>query len=345
VLKSDTRRTAAVAVAVVANVGGAVQTRLNGELGARLHDGIAAPLTTTLVGMVLLFAVVPALAPGRRALGEVRAALKSGTLRWWHCLGGMSGALFVAGQGISATTLGVAVFTVAVVAGTSTGSLLVDRWGLGPSGRHPLTVARVGGAVVCVVAVAVAGHDRLDTRGLILVALPLLAGAAIAWQTAVNGRVGAVAGSPIAATLVNFVVAVLTLALAFLIDVALHGLPVGALPSEPWLYSAGVLGIGLIVVAAAVVPHTGVLVYGLAGVSGQLLGAVGVHTVVGAGSGPATWLALGLTFGAVAMVARARRQPVGRSDPAHPRPSPSHRGSGTASRGPRDRGPAPGAGA
>ncbi|MFD9702492.1 DMT family transporter [Lentzea sp. NPDC059081] len=299
-------RTAAVAVAVVVSTGGAVQARVNAELAARLHDGIAAPLVTTAIGLALLAAVVPALPAGRRALGAVRTAFRTGRMRWWHGLGGMCGALFVASQGLSVGSLGVAVFTVAVVAGTTTGSLLIDRWGLGPSGRHPVTRARIGAAAVCVAAVAVAGSGELDARGVALIVLPLVAGAALAWQTAVNGRVGAQAGSVLAATVLNFVVAVLTLSAMFLAEVAVRGLPAGALPREPWLYSAGLIGISLIVVAAAVVPRTGVLLFGLASVCGQLLGAAGVDLAVGFRPAVTTWVALGLTLVAVVIAARAR---------------------------------------
>ncbi|MBB5856275.1 DMT family transporter [Amycolatopsis umgeniensis] len=73
-------------------------------------------------------------------------------------------------------------------------------------------------------AVAIAGHDAWDTPGtLVLVALPVLAGVAIAIQSALNGRVGAVADSPWPPTLVNFSVAAVSLAVALAIRVAFRG--------------------------------------------------------------------------------------------------------------------------
>jgi transporter family-2 protein len=96
---------------VFAGVGLAVQARLNGELGARLGDGVAAALVSTTVGLVVLLVVVPLLPGGRRGLGLVRSALRTGGLRWWHLAGGVSGAMFAASQGISVGSLGVAVFT------------------------------------------------------------------------------------------------------------------------------------------------------------------------------------------------------------------------------------------
>jgi len=299
----------AIAAAMVAGVGLAAQARLNGELGARLGNGVEASLVTTAIGLAVLLALVPTLPSGRRGLRQVREALRTGGLRWWHCIGGVCGALFVASQGISVGALGVAVFTVAVVGGTAAGSLAADRWGLGPGGRSPVTPARAGGALLCVAAVALAGQDRLGGAGTpALIVLPLIAGVAIAIQTAINGRVAAVAGSPWPATLVNFTVAGCTLALALLVMLAVRGLPGGRLAVEPWLLAAGLIGIGVIAVATLAVRHVGVLVFGLASVAGQLLGAVAIDTVApGPRPTPATWLATAVTFGAVVLAARGGR--------------------------------------
>jgi transporter family-2 protein len=119
-----------------------------------------------------------------------------------------------------------------------------------PSGRRGLgSPSRVGGALVCVAAVAV--HDRLGGHGaLALVVLPVVAGIAVAIQSALNGRVGAAAGSPWPATLVNFAVAALTLAVALLVELSVRGVPSGKLTGAPWLYAAGLIGI--VVTLAAV---------------------------------------------------------------------------------------------
>ena len=299
-------RVVAVGAAVSAGAGLAVQARLNGELGARLGDGVTASLASTTVGMVVLLVLVPTLPAGRRGLRFIRAALRTGRLRWWHCCGGVGGALFVASQGISVGAVGVAVFTVVVVGGTAVGSLSADRWGLGPGGRHPITSARVGGAVACVAAVAVAVHDRLGGHGAVtLVVLPLLAGIAVAVQSALNGRVGAAARSPWPATLVSFGIAEVTLGIAVLTELAVRGGLAGPLPAEPWLYAAGVVGIGVIATAARFVGQVGVLVFSLASVAGQLLGALALDTLA-AGPRPsvATVIGTAVTFGAVVLAAR-----------------------------------------
>ncbi|QLQ39292.1 DMT family transporter [Micromonospora robiginosa] len=294
---STGRRIAGVGLATASGVMVALQSRINGELGVRLADGIAAAVVSFGLGLLILLVLVPATRGGRRGLVALRRALRAGTLRPWQCLGGVCGAFLVATQGLTIGALGVAVFTVAVVAGQSGSSLLVDRAGIGPTGRQPVTPNRLVGALLTVVAVVLAVGDRLgDPGALALALLPLAAGVGIAWQQAVNGRVRAAAGSAVTATLVNFAVGTVALLATFAVEVAVRGRPAGGLPGEPWLYLGGPIGIVFIALAAALVRFTGVLLLGLATIAGQIVGAVlldvalpteashpGVRTVLGAG--------------------------------------------------------------
>ncbi|MER7888281.1 DMT family transporter [Micromonospora sp. NPDC094482] len=270
-----TQRIVGVGLATVSGLAVAGQSRINGELGVRLADGFAAAVVSFGVGLLVLLALVPATPTGRRGLVAVRRALAAGALRPWQCLGGVCGAFLVATQGLTIGTLGVAVFTVAVVAGQSGSSLAVDRAGIGPTGRQAVTAQRLTGAALTVVAVLLAVSDRLgDPGALVLAVLPLLAGIGIAWQQAVNGRVRAAADSALTATLINFAVGTTALLVAFAIDIAVRGWPAGSLPTEPWLYLGGPIGIVFIALAAAIVRFTGVLLLGLATIAGQIVGAV-----------------------------------------------------------------------
>ncbi|MBO4208102.1 EamA-like transporter family protein [Micromonospora echinofusca] len=305
------RRAFGVGLAVVSGVLVAAQTRINGELGVRLGDGIATAVVSFGVGLLLLLVMVPATPAGRRALGALRSALADGTLRPWQCLGGACGAFLVVTQGATVGALGVAVFTVAVVAGQTASSLAVDRAGLGPAGRQPVTTARLTGAVLTVLAVLLAVSDRIgDPQVLALALLPALAGLGMAWQQAVNGRVRMAAGSPLVATLVNFTVGTTVLLVAFAVDISLRGLPDGRLPTEPWLYLGGPIGIIFIAMAAAVVRFTGVLLLGLSTIAGQVVGAVLVDLLVPTNAshpGPTTLLGAALTLVAVAIAALRSR--------------------------------------
>lgn len=296
-----------VALSVIAGTGMAVQSRVNGELGARLQDGIAAANVSFGVGLVILLCCLPWMREGLRSVG---VALRKGELRWWQCLGGACGAVFVASQGLSVASIGVAAFTVAVVGGQSAASLAVDRAGLTPSGPQPITRNRALGAAICVLAVliAVAGHlDNADT--LLLAILPLVAGIGIAWQQGMNGLVRQAAGAVLPPTLINFAVGVVALAIALAIDVAVRGWPSGELPDEWWYYLGGPLGIFFIAVAATVVKRIGVLVLGLSSIAGQVCGALLIDTIVPDVGGPpdlTTIIGTGLTLFAVWLASRQR---------------------------------------
>ncbi|MGK5672818.1 DMT family transporter [Micromonospora sp. URMC 106] len=316
---SATRRIAGVGLATASGVAVAVQSRINGELGVRLADGIAAAVVSFGVGLLVLLVLVPATPGGRRGLVALRAALADGALRPWQCLGGVCGAFLVATQGLTIGTLGVAVFTVAVVAGQSGSSLAVDRAGIGPNGRQPVTAQRLAGAALTVVAVLLAVGDRLGDPGTLgLALLPLLAGVAIAWQQAVNGRVRMASGSALTATLVNFAVGMAALLATFAVDVAVRGWPAGDLPTEPWLYLGGPIGIVFIAVAAAIVRFTGVLLLGLASIAGQIVGAVLLDVLLPtAASHPSVTTLLGAALTMVAVLVAALAPPAPRR-PGHP---------------------------
>lgn len=268
-------------MAVGIGVAVAVQARINGELGQRIDDGLLAALLSFLSGLLLLALVVATRRRMRRGLGRVLAAVRDRRLRPYQLLGGICGAFLVLSQGLTVATIGVAVFTVAVVAGQTASALLVDRAGVGPGGPQALSVRRVGGAVLALVAVVLAVSDRIGaSQALWPAVLPALSGVGTAWQQAVNGRVGAAArddGGALAgmvpAALINFVVGALALVLVSAVEIALRGLP-RPLPAQPWLYLGGPLGVLFIGAAAAVVPITGVLLLGLGTVAGQLVGAV-----------------------------------------------------------------------
>jgi transporter family-2 protein len=258
----------------------AIQSRINGELGSVLGDGVAAATISFATGLLILLigtAVIPAV---RRSLGAVWRAIRGPRrgyvgLRWWQCLGGLAGAYLVATQSITVSVIGVAVFTVAVVAGQAVSSLVVDRLGFGPAGPQPFTTLRVVGALIALVAVVLAVSDQLNhPAGLLLAVLPALGGVFTAVQQAINGRVARTASpdayGAVAAGVVNFGVGLVALLIVFGADLVLRGAP-HHLPSNPWLYFGGACGVIFISAAAAVVRVVGVFVLGLGTIAGQLI--------------------------------------------------------------------------
>jgi bacterial/archaeal transporter family-2 protein len=274
-------RTVGTAVAVGIGAAVAVQARINGELGQRIDDGVVAALLSFLGGLLLLVLLAAARPSMRRGLGRVIAAVRRRSLRPYQLLGGICGAFLVACQGLTVAAIGVAVFTVAVVAGQTASGLLVDRAGIGPGEPRPVNPRRIAGAILALTAVVLAVSDRLGApQAVWLALLPALAGVGTAWQQAVNGRVGAAARDVgpaltgmLPAAMVNFVGGTVALALVTAVEVAIRGLP-EPLPAQPWLYLGGALGVLFIGTAAVIVPITGVLLLGLGTVAGQLIGAL-----------------------------------------------------------------------
>lgn len=299
--------------------GVAVQGRINGALGARLADGIAAATISFGVGLVVLaaaFAVNGRLREGGR---RVRRALSAGALRPWQLLGGLCGAFFVACQGLTVAAIGVTAFTVATVAGQLLSSLAVDRLGLGPSGRTPVTAVRLVGATLGVVAVLIAGvgHTRAagglsvpealrGTPTVLLIALPALAGIGLAWQQAVNGKVGAVGGA-LTAALVNFGVGLAALLVIEGLVIVSSGGP-AEFPAEPWLYLGGFIGVAFIALAALTVRWIGVLLLGLTSVAGQLLASLILDVLAPTSAGLSITAVVGCALTLVAVAVAARSQ-------------------------------------
>ncbi len=214
----------------------AVQARINGQLGLRLDDGLVAAAISFASGLVILIVLSAALPGGRRGFAALAGGLRAREIPWWMLAGGAAGALTVATQGLAVGVIGVSLFTVGVVAGQAMNGLILDRVGYGPAGVVAVTVPRVVGALLALIAVGL-GLLGGGVSGIPLwmLALPFVAGVGIAWQQATNGRLRQRVGTPLTATLVNFIGGTMLLVLAAIVHVVWAGAPAD-LPSEPWLY-------------------------------------------------------------------------------------------------------------
>lgn len=308
-----------VAVPAMLGIGAlvAAQTQINGSLAVELGGGASAGLSAALVsfgsGFALLCCAAMVSRSMRRGLASVRTALRTGRLQWWQVLGGAAGAFLVAAQGLTVGTIGVALFTVALVGGQTASSLLVDSRGLGPSGPRPVSTLRIVGAGLTIAAVALSGAERLGgsdaltASSLALALLPLIGGVAIAWQQAINGRVSAT-GGPWAATWINFAVGATVLTVAAAVTVLAAGQPQTA-PSTWWMYLGGPIGVVFILMAAVLVRVYGVLVLGLCTICGQVASALVIDHLVGSGQlGPLTATGAAVTLLGVVLAGLGTRR-------------------------------------
>ncbi|HYJ50580.1 MAG TPA: DMT family transporter [Microbacterium sp.] len=270
----------------------AVQARINGQLGVRLGDGLVAAAISFGSGLLILIVLSAALPSGRRGFTALATGVRSRRIPWWMLAGGAAGALTVATQGIAVGIIGVSLFTVGVVAGQAMSGLILDRIGYGPAGVVAVTLPRLAGGALALLAVGIAlAGDGLSGIPLWLLALPLATGVGIAWQQATNGRLNQRVGTPLTATLVNFIGGTIILVAAAAVRVAVVGIP-AQVPAEAWLYLGGVTGVIYIILSAALVTHTGVLLLGLGVVVGQLLTSFALDAVWPAPASPGTLQAI-----------------------------------------------------
>jgi transporter family-2 protein len=282
-------------LAVAAGAALAAQARVNGALRTRLGDAVLTALVSFAVGSVVL--VVAAVATGR---WRTAARLRHGTRWWW--LGGLAGALLVGSSAAAVPEVGVALTAVAIVAGSTTGSLVVDLLGLSPRGPQPLTGPRVAGAALAVSGLLVGTLGQHgDVRPWLLLVVGV-AGFASAGQQAANGHLQRASGEALVAASVSFLVGTAALAVAVLAThpAAPHW------PGNPGLYAGGLGGATYIALGAYAVPRLGVLRLTLGTVAGQLVGGVLLDAVVPTGSGlaPASVAAALCTVAAVVVASR-----------------------------------------
>jgi transporter family-2 protein len=295
-----------VAGAVLIGVFTATQSRINGELGRALDDGYLAALISFGSGLVILSIVLLVWAPGRRGLRTVFASVRAGDTPWWYLVGGAAGGFFVLSQGLTGATLGVALFTVAIVCGQTISGLVIDARGLGVARPAPVTITRLLGTALALIAVTWAVSSQLvGDIPLWMLLLPFLAGLGIGGQQAVNGQVRIISRSALTATFMNFLVGTIVLAVAAIIHESIVGLP-AAVPSQPWLYLGGLLGMLFIGLSVVVVRATGVLLLGLGSVAGQLVTSLVLDLVLPIPGHVFAWTTLAgtlLTLVAVALAA------------------------------------------
>lgn len=301
------RGTVGVAVGGAVLIGAltALQARINGTLGAEIGDGFVAAAVSFSSGLVILVVLSALIPGGRRGFGRLVAGIRTRTIPPWMLLGGLVGAFTVASQGLTVATIGVALFTVGFVAGQTTGGMVLDRIGYGPAGVVPVTVRRLVGAVLAIAGVVVClSGDALGGVPLWMLVVPAIAGAGVAWQQGTNGRLRVRVESPLTATLVNFIGGTVVLVIAAGVHVGLVGAP-RTIPTEPWLYLGGAVGVIYIFLSSVVVRRTGVLLLGLGSVVGLLTTSVLLDALWPAPAAPSTPVALLAAAVAIAGVAVA----------------------------------------
>jgi len=260
----------------------ALQARANGELSHRLNNGLEAALVSFGSGLIIIAAIAAFNPAIKEGIKNLRVAVANKEIARWKLLAGALGGSFVAIQTHIVPLIGVAIYSVASIAGQTAMSLVVDRIGLTGGGKKLISKRRVAAAVLTVLAVFVSVFDRIDARNLSLFAVVLgcIAGAVVGVQRALNGQINEHSHQSFTTSLLNFITGTSLLVILILGGVLIGKIELVPLPAGPWwIYTGGVIGVIYIAFTSTIVQHLGVLTFTLFSVGGQLVGSLVIDLI------------------------------------------------------------------
>ncbi|RXT54492.1 hypothetical protein B6S44_12670 [Bosea sp. Tri-44] len=214
----------------------AVQAGANAQLSKAIGSPFAA--TTIQVVLAAILLLIIAIATGTAAaFGGLRAA------PWWHAIGGIATALYVASTILVFPRLGAVVAVGLFIAGQMLASLGLDSFGaLGVPQQMPKPATLLGTAAVLVGVTAIVFGQKGATRELSgaklgWMLLALVAGAVLPVQGAINGLLRHDLGAPFVVGAISFAVATLSMIAVLLVTLLLmNGArpQLGGLRTMPW---------------------------------------------------------------------------------------------------------------
>ena len=269
-----------------------MQSRVNGELSQRMNNGLEAALISFGSGLIVLIAIALFIPRVKSGACKLREAAREGRLPKNRLFAGVLGASFVAVQTQLVPLLGVAVFSVAAIAGQTAASLGVDRLGLTGGGKRHITVRRVTASLVTIIAVLVSAWDRIDAKSLSIFSILLagIAGAVVGVQRAFNGQINEHSGQSFTTSLLNFITGTSFLAFLLILGAITHHAHISALPDGPWwMFTGGTIGVFYVAFTSTIVQHLGVLAFTLFSIGGQLVGALAIDILIPTDGVNVTW--------------------------------------------------------
>ncbi|MCZ9306085.1 DMT family transporter [Corynebacterium sp. c8Ua_181] len=262
-----------------------VQTLVNTRLRAATGTPFSSSLISFAVGTVTLLVIATAVTGGKfgisQALGEPL----------WIWFGGLLGVVALTGNILLFPHLGAVQTVVLPIAGQIMMGVVIDHFGFFDSPASSLTIVRAVGALVTLggVIAIVAGPGAPTKRDDSTMALWLwrlagfIFGCFTASQSAINGHLGQITGSPVSAALMSFTIGVSAL---IVLNIILRWHPRIERPdgeANPWwMWVGGVLGALFVLGNAALVPQIGTGLTVVATLLGSMLGSLLIDHMRGA---------------------------------------------------------------
>lgn len=214
----------------------AVQAGANTQLSKATGSPFAATTIQVVIAGTILLIVAA-------ATGTVVAFSSLPGVPWWHAIGGIATAIYVASTILLFPRLGAVVTVGLFIAGQMFASLGLDAFGvLGIPQQAPETATMIGTLAVLVGAAAIVfgqkdSTSELSASKLGWILLALLAGAVLPIQGAINGLLRSDIGAPFVVGAISFAVATLSMVVVLLIAIILTDAPkpkLDGLAKMPW---------------------------------------------------------------------------------------------------------------
>ena len=254
-----------------------IQSRINGELSNQIGDSLEAALVSFGTGLIFVSLISLFRKDIRSGFTDIFKAVATKQLPMWRLSAGMLGASFVAIQTHVVPIAGVALFTVASLAGQTAISLWVDHIGLAGGIRTVITKQRVIAALLTVSAVIISAWDRftMSNFSILAVTFSIFAGSWVGVQRALNAQINSFSKKSFATSQLNFITGFSFLTLLLILRSLFTDHSIMNLTSGPWwMFLGGSIGVFYIAFSAVAVQHVGVLEFTLLSVGGMLIGSL-----------------------------------------------------------------------
>jgi transporter family-2 protein len=242
-----------------------------------MGDSLEAAIVSFTTGLLFVTLISLSRRQNRVAFGDIFKAVKAKQMKPWTLGAGALGASFVAMQTHVVPIAGVALFTVASLAGQTGISLWVDRLGLTGGAKAAITKRRILAAVITVLAVLVSSWDRfaMSDFSILAIGLAVFAGTWVGLQRALNGQINSYSKRSFATSQLNFITGTSFLLILLLIRSVFTDHSIMNFKAAPWwMFLGGSIGVIYIALSAHIVQHLGVLEFTLFSVGGMLIGSL-----------------------------------------------------------------------
>ena len=248
-----------------------------------MGDSLEAAIVSFTTGLLFVAVIALFRKDVRSGFRQIFSAVNLKLLPSWRLGAGALGASFVAMQTYAVPIAGVALFTVASLAGQTGISLWVDHVGLAGGSRVIITKRRVIAAIITILAVVVSTWDRftISNFSLLTIVLAIFSGTWVGVQRALNGQINSYSKASFATSLLNFITGTTFLLFLLLLRTLFTDHSVMNFTSGPWwMFLGGSIGVIYIALSAHIVQYVGVLEFTLFSVGGMLIGSLLIDIIV-----------------------------------------------------------------